>query len=154
MTLPEGLTIGLNPKNETLGKGTLCRERDCKWQRNEWDVIRTSSAGSPRGGSSIRSRSVICQRRIRGCSREAWDDSEYGSASEPLRQRQLRKLIKTLKREEIYANEYDDLEHLLANREQFIEQYYNRQRLHSALGYSSPEEFERQAENRNPRGGV
>lgn len=58
--------------------------------------------------------------------------------------------IKTLKREEIYANEYDDLEHLLANLEQFIEQYYNRQRLHSALGYSSPEEFERQAENRNP----
>jgi putative transposase len=58
--------------------------------------------------------------------------------------------IKTLKREEIYANEYDDLEHLLANLEPFIEQYYNRQRLHSALGYSSPEEFERQAENRNP----
>ena len=57
--------------------------------------------------------------------------------------------IKTLKREEIYANEYDDLEHLLANLEQFIEQYYNRQRLHSALGYSSPEEFERQAENPN-----
>jgi len=54
--------------------------------------------------------------------------------------------IKTLKREEIYANEYDDLEHLLANLEQFIEQYYNRQRLHSALGYNSPEEFERQAE--------
>ncbi len=57
--------------------------------------------------------------------------------------------IKTLKREEIYANEYEDLEHLLANLEQFIEQYYNRQRLHSALGYSSPEEFERQAENPN-----
>jgi transposase InsO family protein len=55
-----------------------------------------------------------------------------------------------MKREEIYANEYDDLEHLLANLEQFIEQYYNRQRLHSALGYSSPEEFERQAENRSP----
>ena len=57
--------------------------------------------------------------------------------------------IKTLKREEIYANEYDDLEHLLANLEQFIEQYYNRQRLHSALGYSSPEEFERQADHPN-----
>ena len=57
--------------------------------------------------------------------------------------------IKTLKREEIYANEYADLEHLLANLEPFIEQYYNRQRLHSALGYSSPEEFERQAENPN-----
>ncbi len=50
--------------------------------------------------------------------------------------------IKTLKREEIYANEYPDLEHLRANIQEFIEQYYNRYRLHSALGYRSPEEFE------------
>jgi transposase InsO family protein len=57
--------------------------------------------------------------------------------------------IKTLKREEIYANAYDDLEHLRANIEEFIEQYYNRQRLHSALGYRSPEEFERQRESRS-----
>jgi len=53
--------------------------------------------------------------------------------------------IKTLKREEIYANKYDNLEHLRGNIEEFIEQYYNRQRLHSALGYRSPEEFERQS---------
>jgi transposase InsO family protein len=53
--------------------------------------------------------------------------------------------MKTLKREEIYANKYEDLEHLRANIEEFIEQYYNRQRLHSALGYRSPEEFEQQA---------
>jgi len=53
--------------------------------------------------------------------------------------------LKTLKREEIYANQYRDLEHLLANLEAFIEQYYNRCRLHSALGYLSPEEFEREA---------
>ncbi len=45
--------------------------------------------------------------------------------------------MKTLKREEIYANEYRDLDHLRANIEEFIEQYYNRQRLHSALGYRS-----------------
>ena len=45
--------------------------------------------------------------------------------------------MKTLKREEIYAREYDELEHLRANIEEFIEQYYNRQRLHSALGYRS-----------------
>jgi hypothetical protein len=36
-----------------------------------------------------------------------------------------------------------------ANIEEFIEQYYNRQRLHSALGYRSPEEFEQQSEQRN-----
>jgi len=50
--------------------------------------------------------------------------------------------MKTLKREEIYANTYRDLEHLRANVEAFIEQYYNRCRLHSALGYLSPEKFE------------
>lgn len=54
--------------------------------------------------------------------------------------------IKTLKREEIYANKYDDLEHLRANIAEFIEEYYNRQRLHSALGYRPPEEFEQQTE--------
>jgi hypothetical protein len=53
--------------------------------------------------------------------------------------------IKTLKREEIYANQYEDLEHLRANIEEFIDQYYNRQRLHSAPGYRSPEEFEQRS---------
>ena len=54
--------------------------------------------------------------------------------------------MKTLKQEEIYANKYDDLNQLRTNIEEFIEEYYNRQRLHSALGYRSPEEFERKAE--------
>jgi len=56
--------------------------------------------------------------------------------------------MKTLRREEIYANKHDDLESLRANIEEFIEQYYNRQRLHSALGYRSPEEFEQKTESR------
>ena len=49
--------------------------------------------------------------------------------------------MKTLKREEIYANQYNDLVHLRSHIEEFIDQYYNRQRLHSALGYRSPEEI-------------
>ena len=53
--------------------------------------------------------------------------------------------FKTLKREEIYANEYRDLDHLRANIEDFIERYYNQSRLHSALGYRPPEEFEQAA---------
>jgi len=52
--------------------------------------------------------------------------------------------MKTLKHEEIYANDYRDLAHLRSNIETFIEAYYNRCRLHSALGYQSPDEFERQ----------
>jgi hypothetical protein len=50
--------------------------------------------------------------------------------------------MKTIKREEIYANDYRDLNHLRGNIEVFIEHYYNRCRLHSALGYRPPEEFE------------
>jgi transposase InsO family protein len=50
--------------------------------------------------------------------------------------------MKTPKREEIHANDYRDLTHLRANIEAFIERYYNRCRLHSALGYRPPEEFE------------
>ena len=55
--------------------------------------------------------------------------------------------IKTLKREEIYTRRYDNLEHLRANIEEFVEEYYNRQRLHSALGYQAPEGFEKQSES-------
>jgi len=50
--------------------------------------------------------------------------------------------FKTLKQEEIYANEYQDMEDLIQHLEEFIDRYYNRLRLHSALGYRSPEQFE------------
>jgi hypothetical protein len=53
--------------------------------------------------------------------------------------------MRTLTREEIYANTYRDLEDLRAHIEEFIERYYNRCRLHSALGYLPPEEFEQNA---------
>jgi Integrase core domain len=50
--------------------------------------------------------------------------------------------MRTLKREEIDARSYRDLEDLRAHVQEFIEQYYNRCRLHSALGYRPPQEFE------------
>lgn len=54
--------------------------------------------------------------------------------------------FKTLKREEIYATEYADLDDLREHIEEVIERYYNQKRLHSALGYCSPAEFEKQSE--------
>jgi putative transposase len=53
--------------------------------------------------------------------------------------------IKTLKYEEVYRNDYADLAEALAGIGEFIEKVYNRQRLHSALGYRPPVEFERRA---------
>jgi putative transposase len=50
--------------------------------------------------------------------------------------------MKTLKREEIHANEYRGMEDLRKNVATFVDVYYNTQRLHSALGYNTPEQFE------------
>lgn len=50
--------------------------------------------------------------------------------------------MKTLKKEEVYCSEYRDLADLAAHMETFIDQYYNQQRLHSALRYTSPADFE------------
>jgi len=51
--------------------------------------------------------------------------------------------IKTLKYEVVYRTEYRDLEQAKALIGQFLEKVYNQQRLHSALGYRPPLEFER-----------
>jgi putative transposase len=50
--------------------------------------------------------------------------------------------MKTLKQEEIYCHQYQDFDDLTSHLEEFIDTYYNRLRLHSALGYRTPEEFE------------
>lgn len=50
--------------------------------------------------------------------------------------------MKTLKKEEVNCSEYLDLNDLTIHIETFIDKYYNQQRLHSALRYTSPADFE------------
>jgi transposase InsO family protein len=52
--------------------------------------------------------------------------------------------MKTLKTEEVYLKQYRDQEDARASIQRFIEEVYNRKRLHSALGYRSPDSFEDQ----------
>ncbi len=52
--------------------------------------------------------------------------------------------MKTLKYEEVLRNEYRDLTEARASIREFLEKVYNRKRLHSALGYLPPVEFEAQ----------
>ena len=50
--------------------------------------------------------------------------------------------IKTLKYEEVYRMEYRDLAEAKGSMKEFLEKIYNGKRLHSALGYRPPREFE------------
>ena len=50
--------------------------------------------------------------------------------------------MKTLKCEEVYRSEYRDLADAYAQIGEFLERVYNQRRLHSALGYVPPAEFE------------
>jgi putative transposase len=54
--------------------------------------------------------------------------------------------MKTLKYEEVLRNEYRDLAEARASIREFLEKVYNRKRLHSALGYVPPAEFETQSQ--------
>jgi putative transposase len=56
--------------------------------------------------------------------------------------------FKTLKAEEVYLTEYETIEDVLKAVPRFIEAVYNEKRLHSSLGYFSPEEFEKLAERK------
>jgi transposase InsO family protein len=63
-------------------------------------------------------------------------------AGNPYDNAKCESFMKTLKQEEIYTRQYRDRADLEAHIGEFIERYYNRRRLHSALDYRTPDEFE------------
>lgn len=59
----------------------------------------------------------------------------------------MESFMKTFKVEEVYIKEYETFEEALKNIKKFIEIVYNKKRLHSAIGYLPPEEFEKEVLN-------
>lgn len=55
---------------------------------------------------------------------------------------QAERFMRTLKYEEVYLSEYDTLAEAQTSIKRFLEDVYNQKRLHSAIGYLPPVEFE------------
>ncbi len=66
------------------------------------------------------------------------------AVGEPRENGYAERLMRTIKEEEVALTEYADFADALRQLGRFLDDVYNRKRIHSALGYLTPTEFEQQ----------
>jgi putative transposase len=64
------------------------------------------------------------------------------SVGEPEENGYAERLMRTIKEEEVDLSEYEDFGDALRGLGRFLDEVYNRKRIHSSLGYLTPVEFE------------
>lgn len=80
--------------------------------------------------------------------REAHVEVSMADSGQPTQNPHAERLIRTIKEEEIELSEYDNFKDAQAQIGHFIEQVYMHKRIHSALGYLTPAEFEARVRSR------
>jgi len=83
-----------------------------------------------------------CSREYVKILKEAGIKISMSGKANPYDNAKMESFFRTLKVEEVYMNEYRTFEDALNSIPYFIEEVYNKKRLHSSLGYMPPEEFE------------
>jgi putative transposase len=73
---------------------------------------------------------------------EAGAQISMAAVSNPYQNAKAESFFRTLKMEEVYLKDYCDFEEAEENIGHFIEEVYNKKRLHSSLGYLPPVDFE------------
>lgn len=66
------------------------------------------------------------------------------AVGEPRENGYAERLMRTIKEEEVDLTEYEDFADALRQLGRFLDEVYNRKRIHSSLGYLTPSEFEKQ----------
>lgn len=95
------------------------------------DVIHHSDRGVQY--CSLRYRAMLAENKISpSCSLKG---NPYDNAA-------MERFMRTLKQEEVYLKCYETVEDVVENVPRFIEDVYNKKRVHSALDYLTPDEFE------------
>ncbi len=119
-----GTQLTLNALNKTI---------NTRWDENIRELIHHSDQGVQY--ASIAYTDCLKEHNIRiSMSRKG---NPYDNAF-------VESFIKTLKYEEVYLKEYESFPDAHSNINQFIKEVYNKKRLHSSLGYRSPDDFEKE----------